>query len=95
MAGRGPAGAAGALVGGGAADFFDEQGVDAAARIEPRDARQAAVDDDPDAVDRERSFRHVRRDDGPAFLIMGERGVLLRRRQFAVERQDDESIAHP
>ncbi len=95
MARRGSSGAAGALIGGSAADFFDEQGVDAAARIEPRDARQAAVDHDLDSIDRERSFGHVRRDDGPAFLIMGERGVLLRRRQFAVERQDDKSIAHP
>ena len=28
------------------------------------------------------------------FSIMRERGVLFRRRQFAVERQDDEPIAH-
>ena len=34
-------------------------------------------------------------DDGPALLVMGERGVLFRRRQFAVERQDDKAIAHP
>ena len=95
MARRRPAGATGALLRGSAADFFDEQGVDAAAGVEPRDAREAAVDDDLDSVDRERSFRHVCRHDRPALLIMGERGVLLRRRQFAVEGQDDKAIAHP
>ena len=40
-AGGGAAGAARALVGGGAADFFDEQGVDAAIGIEAGDAGQA------------------------------------------------------
>ena len=41
---RSATGATGALFGGRAADFFDEQCVDAAARIEARDARQSAVD---------------------------------------------------
>ena len=49
---RGASGAAGALLGGGAADFFDEEGVDAAARIEARDPREAAVDHHPHAIDR-------------------------------------------
>jgi hypothetical protein len=87
-------GTAGALIGGGAADFLDEKGVNAAAGIESRDAGQAAVDDDPDAVDGERRFGDVRRNNGPSLLIMGERGVLLRWRQFPVQREDDKTIAH-
>ena len=87
MAGRGSAGATGALFGRGAADFFDEQRIDPAARIEARDPRQAAVDHDPHAFDREGSFRDVGRDDRFALFVTGECGVLLRRRQFAVERK--------
>ena len=88
------AGAAGALLRGSAADFFDMEGIDPATRVEPRDARKAAVDDDLDSVDRERSFRHVCRHNRPALFVMGERRVLLGRRQFAVERQDDKAIAY-
>jgi hypothetical protein len=77
MARGGASGAAGALISGGAADFFNEQGVDAAAGVEPRHAGQAAVDDDPDAVDGERRLRDVRRDNGSPLLVMGERGVLF------------------
>ncbi len=40
-AGRGAAGAAGALVGRGAGNILDQQRVDAAPRIEARDAREA------------------------------------------------------
>jgi hypothetical protein len=74
-----PSGAAGALIRGSAADFFDEQSVDAAAGVEPRHARKAAVDHDLDSIDGERRFGDVRRYDGPALLIMGERGILLGR----------------
>ena len=95
IAGGGAAGATGPLFRGSAADFFHQQGVDAAPRVEPCDARKAAVDHDPDSVDGERSFRHVGRHDRPAFFVMGEGRVLLGGREFAVERQDDESIAHP
>ena len=51
--GRGATGASGALIGGSAANFFHEQSVDAAPWIEPRDPRQAAVDHDVDAIDRQ------------------------------------------
>src|SRR2546426_12620643 len=95
MARRRPAGAPGPLLRGSAADFFDQQSVDSAIRVEPRDARQTAVDHDPDPVDRKRSLGDVRRNNRPSLLIMGERGVLLRGRQFAMEWQRDKSIAHP
>src|SRR5205085_4823135 len=95
MAGRGSSGPAGALVRGGAANFLDEQSVNAAASVEPSDSGEAAVDDDLDSVDRKRRLRHVGRDDCPAFMIRSERGVLLCWRELAVERQRDELIAHP
>ena len=95
MSGRGPAGAAGALIGGGAADLLDEERVDPAPRIEARDPGEPAVDHDPHAVDREGSFRDVRGHDHFAFLVGRERGVLFVRREFAVKRERDEALAHP
>ena len=73
-------GAAGALIGGGAADFFHEQGVDAAVGIEARDAGQAAVDDDAHAIDGEGGFGDIRGDDDLALAIAGEGGILIGRR---------------
>ena len=90
MARRGAAGAAGALVGGGAADLFDEQRVDAAIRIVARNARQAAVDHQAHAVDGERGFRDVGGDDDLAPVVPRHRRVLIARRQFAVQRKHDE-----
>src|SRR5437868_1226530 len=49
MPGSRASGPPGALVGGSAADLFDEEGVNAAAGIEPRDAGKPAVDHYPDA----------------------------------------------
>ena len=62
MARRRPTRAASALIRRSAADFLDQQRVDSAPRIEPGDPGQPAVDHDPHAVDRERSFGHVRGD---------------------------------
>ncbi len=88
MAGGGASGAARALVGGGAADLFDEQRVDAAIGIEPGDARLAGVDDEAHAVDGERGFGDVGADDDfPLARITRHGGVLVGGRQFAVERQ--------
>ena len=53
MAGGGASGTARALVGGGTADFFDEQGVDAPVRVEPRDPGETRVDDEAHAIDSE------------------------------------------
>src|SRR5215475_8661246 len=58
-AGSGAASTAGALVGGGLADFFNQQGVDAAIGIVARNASQAAVDDAADTVNSERGFGDV------------------------------------
>src|ERR1700676_2719394 len=87
MARRRSAGATGPLLRGSAADSFDEQCVDAPAGVEPGNASKAAIDHDPDSVDRERSFRDVCRHNRPALFIMGERGILLGPRQFPVEGQ--------
>ena len=91
-AGRGAAGAAGALVGGGAGNVLDQQGVDAAPGIEARDAREAGIDHEPDAVDGQRSFRDVGgHDDFPA-VVAGDGGVLVVGRQFAVQRQEQRAL---
>ncbi len=82
------AGAAGALVGGGAADLFDEQGVESAPRIETRDAGEAAVDHRADAVDGERGFGDVGGDDDFRAVVAGDGGVLVAGLQFAVEREE-------
>ena len=92
---RGPARPTGALIGGRATDLFHEQSVNAAPWIEARDPREAAVDHDADAIDRERGLGDIRRDDRAAFFIMRERGVLLGWRQVAVQRQSNEAIAYP
>ena len=80
MARRGAAGATGALVGRGAADFFDEQCVDAAVGIVARNTRQAAVDHQAHAVDGERGLRDVGGDDDLAPVVLRHRGVLITRR---------------
>ncbi len=62
-AGRGAAGPAGALLGGGAADRFDQQGADAALGVVAGDARQAAVNHMDNAVDGDGGFGDVGGDD--------------------------------
>src|SRR5450432_1664856 len=91
--GRGATGASGALIGRSSADFFNQKRVDPSPRIESGDARLSAVDYDPHALDRERSFRDVRSNDRFALRVTCQRGVLLRRWQFSVERQRDKLIA--
>ena len=87
---RGAASPAGALVGAGAADALDEQRVDAAIGIEARDPGEAAVDDHPDAVDGQRSFRDVGGDDDLAPVVAGHGGVLVGGGEFAMQGQHDE-----
>ena len=71
--------------------FSIEQRVDAAIRIVARDARQAAVDHQPDAVDGQRGLGDVGGDDDLALVVAGHGGVLVARRQFAVQREQDEA----
>ena len=83
--GRRAARPTGTLLGAGATDFFDEQRVDPAIRIEARDPREAAVDHHPHAIDGQRRLRDVGRDDHLAPLVTGHGGVLLIDGQFAVQ----------
>ena len=57
--GGGAAGSSCALIGGGSADAFDVQGVDAAVGVEAGDAGESGIDDPADAVDGERCFSDV------------------------------------
>src|SRR6516164_5202410 len=59
LAGSGAPSAAGALIGGGSADFFDQQSVDAAIRIVTGNSRETAVDHETHAIDGERSFGDI------------------------------------
>ena len=90
VARRGAARATEPLLGRGAADLFDEERVDPAMGIEPRHARQAAVDDDAHAVDGQRGFGDVGRDDDFSLLARRDGGVLLGGRKFAVQRMKRE-----
>ena len=73
-------GAAFALFGGGAADFFNEQGADAAFGIVTRNARETGIDDVADAVDGNGSFGDVGGDDDFAKFVWREGPVLIFRR---------------
>src|SRR5207253_4155343 len=84
---RGAPGPAFALVGGGAADGLDEQSFYSALGVKAGDARLAAVDDMPDAIDGDRSFGDIRRHDHFSKRARGKRPVLFLPRQFAVQRQ--------
>ena len=93
-AGRRPARPTGALLGARAADALDEQRVDAALRVKPRDAREAAVNHDTDSINRQRSLRHVGAHDDFSRLVACHCGVLFVRWQFAVQRQHHEIPTH-
>src|ERR1044072_3605102 len=85
VAGCGASRAPGALIGGGSADFFDQQGVDAAIRIVTGNSRQAAVDHETHAVNGERSFGDIGGDHDLAPVIARDGGVLILRRELAVQ----------
>jgi hypothetical protein len=91
-AGGGAPGAAGALVGGGARDVLDQEGIDAAPGVEAGDAGEAGIDDEPDAVDGEGGFGDVGGDDDFLLVVAGDGGVLIVRGQFAVEREEDGAL---
>ena len=88
---RSAAGAPGALVGRGPADLLDQQGVDAPIRIIARNARQPAVNHTPDAVNGQRGLGDVGGDHDLALIVTCHGGILVARRQFAVQREQDEA----
>src|SRR5438270_4728591 len=81
-----------ALFGGGATDVFDEKRADAALRIVSGNARFAAIDDEPDAIDCYRGLRHIRRDDYFAERIGNESEVLIFGRQIAVQWNEGKAL---
>ena len=89
---RGAARAARALVGVRLRDLFNQQRVDAAVGVVAGNARQAAINHQPHAVNRERRFGDVGGDDDLALVVTRHRGVLLARRQFAVQRQQNVTL---
>ena len=86
----GAAGAAAALVGGGARDAHGFQPRQADIRLVARHARQAAVDDDAHAFDGERGFRNRGRQHHLAAARRRRRNgaILLARIERAVKRDD-------
>ena len=89
---RGAASASGTLVGTRLRNIFDHQRVDPAIGVEARDAREAAINHQPHAVDGQRRFRHIRRHDDLALRITRHGGVLVVRRQFAVQWQQNKTL---
>ncbi len=86
--GCGAPGAPGALVGGGAADALEHQGVEAAVGVEAADPRQAAVDDRAHAGDGERGLGDIGREDHPLARARAQGALLLLQGEPAVQRQD-------
>ena len=92
------AAAAGALVGRGLADRLDRQPLHLGAHRVARDARDAGVDDVPDAGDGQRRLGDVGGQHDAASAVGGEDAVLLGRREPGVERQHlevDRAAASP
>ena len=89
-AGRGAAGAAAALVGGGARDAAGFERGEAGAGIVGRHAAEAGIDDDADALDGERGFgdRGREHDLAAAGGRRGDGAILLVGGELAVERGD-------
>ena len=89
-AGAGAAGAAAALVGAGAGDAAGFERGEAGAGLVDRDAAEAAVDDDADAIDGERGFGDGGGEDDLAAAGLGgaDGAILLGWGELAVERGD-------
>jgi hypothetical protein len=84
---RSAPGPTGALIAAGLGNFFDEQRVDAAIRIVTGDARQAGINHEAHAVNRDARLGDVRGHDDFGLLVARDRGVLVARGKFAVQRQ--------
>ena len=89
---RGATGAARALVGVRLRNFFNQQRVDAAVGVVAGDARQAGINHQPHAVNRDARLRDVRGHDHFPLLITRHGGVLVLRLQFAMQRQHDVAL---
>ena len=87
-AGAETTGAAGTLLGGGAAGFLHGERVDAATGVVVGDAGRAAVDDGFDTFDGEGGFGDVGADDDFGLLTGCDGGVLVLRREFAMQWHD-------
>src|SRR4051794_17032566 len=83
----------GALIRGGAANWFQKQSADATLGIISRNSREAAIDDVPNSINRHRSFRDIRRNNYFSQRIWRERKVLVFRLQFSVQRNQRQSFA--
>ena len=92
---RGSPGPPSALVRRGAADFFNEEGVDPAMGIVAGHAREAGVHDQCHPVDRQRSLRDVCRNNDLARGCPVDRPVLLGGRELAVQWENDATVAEP
>ena len=92
VSGGGATGATRTLVGGGARNVFDQQGIDAAPGIEARDAGEAGIDHQPHAIDGQGSFGDIGGDDDLAVVVTGDGGILIGGRQFAVEGQKNGTL---
>ncbi len=85
---RGASGATRPLVGGGAGDFPDQEGVDAAAGIEGGCAGEAGIDHRADAGDGQRGFRDISGNDDLRLLRGCDGHFLLGGRQRGVEGEN-------
>ena len=63
------------------------QPVESRSLVKPQDPSQAAIDDRCHAIDRERGLRDVRRQNDLSPRARPQNGVLLLRRQVAIERK--------
>ncbi len=89
----GAAGAAFALIGGGAADLFDQERADAAFGVVSGDAGLAAVHNVTDAVDGDGGFGDIGGDDDFSIRIGGKGEVLVLGLELAVERDEGDAFA--
>jgi hypothetical protein len=85
---RRPPGPPGSLIGARLAYPFDKERVDPPVRVIAWDSGEAAVDHKPDAFDRDRRFRDIGGDDNLRLIVSRYRRVLVARREFAVQREE-------
>src|SRR5688500_4418667 len=87
-AGSGASGAAFALIGGGAADFLDQERADAALGIITSDPGHTGINDVANAINRHGSFGDVRGNNHFSQWTWRKSAVLVFGRKVAVERNE-------
>ena len=92
---RGATRTTGALGRGGGADFFDEERVDAPVGIMTGDAGQPGIDDERDAIDRQRGFGDIGRNDDLASAPAIHGLVLLGSGKLAMQRKNRAAATKP